>query len=251
MTGPTPDATSARRADHTPGRPRDEAIEAFASRVSHDLREPLRGIATYARLLTGTLGDTADERTRSLLDGLVSQVDRADTMLGALRARVRWANTEPDRETVDLGAAVRSAWHELADRHGCELRVPEALPAVSADPAGLAEVLHQLLDNAVRFRDRPGWVEVRAGGRPVRLSVRDDGLSIPAGDRDRVVELFTRLHAREAYGGGTGSGLAIVQAVVDAHGGTLEIAADPDGGGTVVACTLERVSRAPMDTPEG
>ena len=99
----------------------------------------------------------------------------------------------------------------------------------------LARAIHNLLDNAVKYS--PGcdtvWLDARGDESAVSISVRDRGIGISAGDRPHIFERFFRGHALEASARGTGLGLSLVQHVVSAHGGTIDVASEPGQGTTV------------------
>jgi two-component system phosphate regulon sensor histidine kinase PhoR len=112
---------------------------------------------------------------------------------------------------------------------------------VQADHDRLAQILINLVDNAVKYTPQGGWVTVRARaveGQRVDIRVRDTGVGIPRADLPRITERFYRVDkARSRELGGTGLGLAIVKHLVLAHGGELEITSE-EGEGTTVRFTL-------------
>ena len=107
------------------------------------------------------------------------------------------------------------------------------LPPVAADPARVGQVLSNLLDNAVKYSPDGGVIRLsveEAGGR-VRFVVRDEGLGIPPGERQRIFEKFYRLDPNLTRGvGGTGLGLYICRELVDRMGGRLSVTANGDRG---------------------
>jgi signal transduction histidine kinase len=125
------------------------------------------------------------------------------------------------------------------------------LPTVAADAARIGEVFRNLVVNGVRYNDRAhkeleiGALEpgARAGreapdtSEGAILYVRDNGIGIPERHWSTVFDMFKRLHPRDAYGGGTGSGLAIVKKVIEKHGGRIWLASEP-GRGTTFFFTL-------------
>lgn len=149
---------------------------------------------------------------------------------------------------------------------------PAALPRLRADRERLREVLENLLVNAAKYAadegagERRVWVEAvrvaapgRApeeggadGGTVTALVVRDNGIGIPPGQQEDVLQLFRRLHRRDERGGGSGVGLAVVKRIVERHGGRLwlespAVAPDADcggGPGTAVWFTLEEPPEA-------
>ncbi|MBI0300724.1 hypothetical protein JBE04_41310, partial [Streptomyces sp. PRKS01-29] len=123
---------------------------------------------------------------------------------------------------------------------------------VRGDPEELRRVVRNLLDNARRHADQRVRVTLGERGGTVKLTVSDDGSGIPAADRLRIFERFTRLdEARSREVGGSGLGLAIVSKVVTAHGGTAYADQDPApvDGGLGGARLVVRLPTAPSDGP--
>lgn len=218
----------------------------FMANVSHELRTPLTAIQGYLEtLLAGALEDPAHARPfleivarhtarlRRLLDDLT---DLSNLELGRVVLRVEPVPVAEVVESV-LGI-IRPRAQEV--RVSLDARVEPGVPPVRADRDRLAQILVNLVDNAIKFTPPGGRVTVRAraeDGR-VELAVVDTGIGIPPEDLPRVTERFYRVdRARSRELGGTGLGLAIVKHLVSALGGTLEIASTP-GQGTTVRVTL-------------
>jgi signal transduction histidine kinase len=193
---------------------------AFVADAAHELRSPLANMRTELEVAQ-RLDDppnTADlladvERLTRLVDDLLL-LARADDAPGLARS-----------EPVDLTGLVRDA----AGRY-TGARVPVTVADgearwVAGDQQALRHVVVNLVDNAVRHAASRVTVTVGGSSAGVELTVRDDGPGIPAGDRERVFERFTRLDdARARDAGGSGLGLAIVRELVRRHGGTVTLA---------------------------
>ncbi|PKW26330.1 DUF4153 domain-containing protein [Phycicoccus duodecadis] len=208
--------------------------------VSHELRTPL----TAQRALLENLVDGVSAPDQAALEAALAQAERLSTLVGDLL----------DLSRVDAGVAPLDlapvAVRALLDRCLAEAGVAgrgarvEALvePAdltVSADPARLAQLVANLVDNAVRHSPAGGRVHVsarRAGPAEWVLEVRDDGPGIPPEQADRV---FERFGTGSDAAGGTGLGLAIVRWVCDLHGGRVEAVPTPPGErGALLLVTL-------------
>jgi signal transduction histidine kinase len=218
------------------------AQQRFVGDASHELRSPLATIISAlevadahpdllnAELAQHTLMPEA-QRMRSLIEDLLL-LARADERGWNIR-----------HEDVDLDDLAASEIERL--RRESDLLVTTGIePArVSGDPAALARVLRNLLDNAARHASSTVEVELRCTERDVVLTIGDDGPGIPAPDRYRVFDRFVRLDEGRSRGaGGTGLGLAIVSEIVAAHLGQVRIE-DRPGGGTRAVVQLSAASR--------
>jgi len=198
----------------------------FIANAAHELRTPLTNLQGYLEALRdGVI--VADRSTYESLWDEAERLVRLSRSLDAL-AEGDAATTPPDLVPIDLAAAVRSAV-ELAqpaiERAGLRLsvEVPPTLPA-RANPDHLAQVLANLLSNAVRYTPAGGLVSVRAERRPgdLLVSVGNTGEPIPPDDLDRLFERFYRVEkSRDQARGGAGIGLAIVKQLVEAGGGRV------------------------------
>jgi two-component system phosphate regulon sensor histidine kinase PhoR len=214
----------------------------FVANVSHELRTPLTAIHGYVETLLGGALEEPDN-ARKFLEIVHRQTERLGRLINDLtdlsnielgRVSLQLAPTALD-EVVEsvlavIGPRARAGGIKLASE------VPPALLAVKADHDRLAQILINLVDNAVKYTPRGGAVTVRASeaGPLVEVSVEDTGVGIPAADLPRITERFYRVDkARSRELGGTGLGLAIVKHLVLAHGGDLGIESRVDRGTTV------------------
>jgi two-component system sensor histidine kinase BaeS len=196
----------------------------FIASAAHELRTPLTNLQGYLEALRdGVI--TADRATYESLHEEADRLVRLSRSLDALAEGD--AGTSPAHLVeLDLTAAIRMALDLAApsiERAGLRLvqDVPPLLPA-RADPDRLAQVLANLLSNAVRYTPRGGTVTVRAerGPADVLVSISNTGDGIPAEDLDRVFERFYRVEkSRDRARGGAGIGLAIVKQLVESTGG--------------------------------
>jgi two-component system phosphate regulon sensor histidine kinase PhoR len=229
------DVTALRRLEHV----RTE----FVANVSHELRTPLTAIQGYLETL---LGDALEERenARRFLEIAFRHTERLGRLLNDL---TDLSNIELGKVTLRL-APVRFAdvLESVLDiirakaesgRVGLIADVEPRDLVVSADHDRLAQILINLVDNAVKYTPQNGWVTIRArplGADRAEVRVRDTGVGIPPADLPRITERFYRVdRARSRELGGTGLGLAIVKHLVLAHGGELSIDSEVQQGTTV------------------
>lgn len=211
-------------------------MEAFAYTVAHDLRAPLRAMQGLSQALLEDYGARLDATGLEYAGRVVRAAESMDELIRDLLAYGRLSRTEIRLEPVRWASVVDGARNQLeAELGGAEVeaRVPESLPEVAAHRATLAQVVVNLLGNAVKFV-APGvtprvrvWAEER--GERMRLWVEDNGIGIAPEHHERIFRVFERLHGRESYPG-TGIGLAIVRKGMERMGGGCGVESAPGQG---------------------
>jgi two-component system phosphate regulon sensor histidine kinase PhoR len=219
----------------------------FVANVSHELRTPLTAIQGYLEtLLSGALEEP--ENARRFLEIVLRHSERLGRLLNDLTdlSNIELGKVTLRREPVRLDEVVGSVVEMIAPRAArsrvtVSADVPGEQPPVVADRDRLAQILINLVDNAVKYTPEGGAVTVTArptGDGLIEVAVADTGIGIPAADLPRITERFYRVDkARSRELGGTGLGLAIVKHLVLAHGGELRIES-PQQRGTTVRFTL-------------
>jgi signal transduction histidine kinase len=223
----------------------DQAKTAFVADVSHELRTPLTVIkGTVETLQDGALDDL--DAREGFLASMANEIERlirlVNDLLVLTRADAGALNLQP--QPVNLGDLARARVEHLAGiaaRRDIRLRVVAESPALAlADPDRIAQVLDNLLDNAIRY-SRPGeqvTVAVAPAGGEVTSSVADTGPGIPARHLPFIFDRFYRADAaRSRSRGGSGLGLSIARALVLAHGGQIA-AQSVEGQGTTLTFRL-------------
>jgi PAS domain S-box-containing protein len=221
----------------------DRHKDEFLAMLAHELRNPLAPLRNGLQILKlmGT-GDAAAERTRQMMERQLGQMVRIIDDLLDLN-RVSRGQIALQKQRVALADVVRLAVETslpLIEAGGHELTVtvpPEPL-LVDADPVRLAQVFANLLNNSAKYTDRGGriWLFAERQGSAVVVSVRDNGIGIPAPMLAKVFDMFTQAEgARDKAPGGLGIGLTLVQRLVALHGGSVEAhSAGPDRGSEFV-----------------
>jgi PAS domain S-box-containing protein len=218
--------------------------------VSHELRTPLAAIYGSAVTLRRSDIELEQELRDRLLQVVAVEAERLTTIVEdlLLTSQLDSGRIEARIERCDPIAIARQEV-ETAQRHLPEhvelsLEAPGALPPVAADPGQLRQVLSNLLDNAVKYSPDGGAIriEVSNAGGHVRFAVRDQGLGVPAAERERIFEKFYRLDPGMSRGiGGTGLGLYICRELVRRVGGRIWVEdRDEDGSTFVVEIPQER-----------
>lgn len=199
-------------------------LDAFAYSVSHDLRAPLRSLAGFSEVLLEDYADVLDEEGRRYLSRIEANAARMARMIDDLLDLSRATRVELRRERVDVSALCRDILAELADAEpGRDVRATVADDmAAEGDPRLVRLVLQNLLSNAWKFtaRQTPATITVdsQTRGQVATFTVRDNGAGFDMNYVDKLFDPFQRLHAVTDFDG-TGIGLAIVQRIVQRHGG--------------------------------
>jgi PAS domain S-box-containing protein len=217
----------------------DGMKDEFIGLVSHELRTPLTSIIGYVRLLR-------DSRTSEVnADQYAEVIQRNSQRLLRLvedllfLSQTHSGTVSVELRSVDLGEIAQSAVEEMrpeAERKHIALAFsPACAPRLPADATRIAQLLGNLISNAVKFTPNGGKVEVRVGTDRDKavLEVADTGVGIPAADRDRIFGRFFRsATATQQMIPGTGLGLTIAKNIVAAHHGTITVDSDEGRGST-------------------
>ena len=212
-------------------------LDNFAYIASHDMKEPLRGITHMATFLERGQKDKLDEEGWLQVATIVKLTRRMDALIESLLSYSRAGRAELVLRECDLDSVLSEALIPLKqrlDETGTIIRRPRPLPKAIGEPVHLRDVFTNLISNAFKYNDKPerwveiGWVE----GRPRAFYVRDNGIGIAETDRERIFEIFRRLHARNEYGGGSGAGLTIARKTVERHGGRMWVESTLGEGST-------------------
>jgi two-component system sensor histidine kinase KdpD len=228
---------------------------ALLSTLSHDLRTPLTAIVGLSSAVLKRLED-APAAQRELAHDLHEEAHRMSGMVSNLldMARLQGGNVQLNRQWQTLeevvGTALRATARVLGSRD-IRVSLPEDLPLLHFDAVLLERVLVNLLENAAKYT--PTESPIAIGAAPdadaVHVWVDDLGPGLPPGMEDRIFDRFTR-GERETSRPGTGLGLALCRAIIEAHGGHIR-AENRAGGGARFAFTLPRLKPPAMpDFPE-
>jgi signal transduction histidine kinase len=218
----------------------DTLKDEFVSSVSHELRTPLTSISGYVDLM---LEDEDDEQKRGYLGIVERNAQRLLKLVSDLlfSAQLQGGRLEFERSEVDLHRLVLQSVESArprAEAAGIELVLDaEAVPSVDGEAVRLAQLLDNLVSNAIKFTPGGGRVSVHLSPRDglVRFEISDTGIGIPEDERERLFERFFRSQtALERQIQGTGLGLYISKAIVEAHGGRIGVQSEPDEGTTFV-----------------
>jgi PAS domain S-box-containing protein len=215
---------------------RTRQMESFSYSVSHDLKAPLRGIDGYSRLLMEDCYDSLDEQGRTFLTTIRQATEQMRQLIDDLLAYSRMERRSLVSHEVHPLALMQALLAERTEEiHTRNVSITVGIPdvVVKADPEGLAQVLRNLLDNALKFTGKVPDPHIEIGGqekgKTCTLWVRDNGIGFDMRHHDRIFEIFQRLHAAEDYPG-TGIGMAIVQKTMQRMGGRVWAESAPGKG---------------------
>jgi light-regulated signal transduction histidine kinase (bacteriophytochrome) len=218
--------------------------------ASHDLQEPLRKIQAFGDRLYRKFTDHLGEQGQEYLERISTAATRMRKLIDDLLSFSRVASRAHPFEPVDLSEVVRRVLGDLEEsllQSGGSVEVGR-LPTIDADPTQMQQLMQNLIGNALKFH-RPGVPPVVtiqgeivtdegvAGERPpdsvCRLVVADNGIGFDEIYRERIFQIFQRLHGRSEYEG-TGIGLAICRKIAERHGGAIGASSEPGQGATFV-----------------
>ena len=215
--------------------------------ISHDLKEPLRGIEAFSKFLIEDYREKLDEDGKHHIDVIRNSALRMQRLINDLLKFSRLGQQKSPLAPVGLNAMllhVKLNLQYALDQKKVELQI-EKLPTVVCDATAMTEVFHNLISNAIKYCDKPQPV-VEVGcqeqtnpetGKPeYRFHVRDNGPGIKPEYYEKIFQLFQRLHRDDE---GTGIGLTIVKRVVEWHGGRIWVESTM-GQGTTFYFTLPK-----------
>jgi two-component system, OmpR family, sensor histidine kinase KdpD len=221
----------------------DELKSALLAAVSHDLRTPLASIKASATSLLDDSVEWDEETRRDFLQAIDEETDRLTLMVSNLLdlSRIEGGALRPRKDWYDIDELIVDVRTRLASRtrsHPLTITVEPDLPLLRFDYVQIAQVLVNLIENAVKHTADGIPIAVAAHQVPgaIEISVHDDGLGIPREHQLRLFDKFYRVHASTAAPG-AGIGLAISKGLVEAHGGSIWVESE-SGSGTTFRFTL-------------
>lgn len=232
------DVTDRKRAEEEISR-KSRDLETLLYVTSHDLREPLRAIHNFARLVCERNSAQLDARGQDFLKRVMRGAERLDHLLEDVLTLSRaQRSVEPNQEVVleDVVADVLQQLESQIERTKAQVNIVRPLPHLAADPRWVTQAVFNLVANALKFTRDGAAPEVEIAAYEAGpeepagegLIVRDRGPGVPAGYTDRIFQLFQRAVGREVEG--TGAGLAIVRQIAERHGGSAWVRPREGGG---------------------
>lgn len=211
----------------------------FGHIISHDLREPLRGISNFASFLASDHAPQLDDAAQEKIRTIQRLTRRSYDLLDAVMAVSRVGREELEVADTDAASIIARALDSLRariDEEGARVTQEPCGARVRCDPRLASQALVNLMANGLKYNESdPKTLRVGCdnplGEQPV-FFVQDNGIGIDPRHHQKVFQMFKRLHHAEAFGGGTGAGLAIVRKIVERHGGRAWVESRPGLGAT-------------------
>ncbi len=223
--------------DHVTALARSNAeLQQFAYVASHDLQEPLRMVISYIGLLNKKHGGELSNEAKHYMHFINDGAERMRQLVTDLLQYSRIETQGKPFGPVDMNIAVTyvlKALRVAIDERGAEV-IADPLPTIWADDTLMAQVLQNLIANALKFHGPEApRVEItsRQNAGEHIIAVKDNGIGIDPKYRDKVFQMFQRLHTRDEYEG-TGIGLAISKKIIERHGGRIWFESDGQNGST-------------------
>jgi PAS domain S-box-containing protein len=215
----------------------NEELESFSFSVSHDLRAPLRAINGYSGILLQDFSAGLGPDGQQLCERISECALKMSTLIDDILAFSRVGRAELKHSSVDMDNLAHAVFVELTtqdDRDVISYRVG-SLPHALGDPALLRQVWMNLIGNAIKFSAHRSHIEIEVSaedkGNEVVYVVKDNGAGFDMQYVDKLFGVFQRLHSDSEFGG-TGVGLAIVQRIIERHGGRVWAEGEVDKGAT-------------------
>ncbi|MFQ5473263.1 MAG: ATP-binding protein [Dehalococcoidia bacterium] len=224
----------------------------FTYVVSHDLKEPLRGIEAFSAFLEEDYGGQLDGEGKRYINVVRESSVRMKQLIEDLLELSRLGRIGATYESVQMGALLQEVARDLQfsiEDRNVDLRIEPDMPTTTCDRTRMKQVFKNLISNAIKFSDkaRP-IVEVgcREGGDADTFFVRDNGIGIDEQYHDKVFQIFQRLNRQEEFEG-TGAGLTICKKVVEAHGGQIRVDSREGEGSTFSVTIPHGLRRSAQD----
>ncbi|CAM2066394.1 CHASE domain-containing protein [Sulfidibacter corallicola] len=205
----------------------------FAYVTSHDLKAPLRGIASLAKWLREDYEQVLGRDGKEYLDDMEARVHRLFSLIEGILAYSQAGSSRQEKEVLSVKSVVEDVIADLEVENGCDISLKGSFPSILYDRTQLYQIFQNLIANAVKHVDGSrGKVDVfcRNVGNDWEFGVKDNGVGIPSQDFERIFHIFQTLEQGDRNEGSTGIGLALVKKIVERNGGRIRVASEMGQG---------------------
>ena len=224
----------------------NKQLENFAYIVSHDLKEPLRMVRGFIDLFEKKSKDKADEECKQYIQFIKDGAKRMDALIQSILDFSRINTQGAEFEIMNMNEAISGIIHlfdkELKNKNGSISS--DVLPQITADKLQIVQLFQNLIGNSLKFIKEgvPPKIEISAEENSDEwiFKIKDNGIGIDDKHKDRIFDMFRRLHSTEKYEG-TGIGLAFCKQIVKRHGGEIWFESEPEKGSTFIFTIKKRM----------
>ncbi len=203
----------------------NKALDSFSYSVSHDLRAPLRALSGYSKILEEDYVSLLDDEGKRVLNLIQHNAEKMGTLIDDLLMFSRLGKKNVQKTTINMAEIVDTVLTEIKQSRPYKANVKiKALPFADADQTLIQQVWFNLIENAIKYSGKTDNAEVEIGsfqsGKALTYYVKDNGAGFNMDYVDKLFGVFQRLHGTDEFEG-TGIGLAIVQRIINKHGGEI------------------------------
>jgi len=215
----------------------NEEMEQFSYGASHDLKEPLRMIKSFLKLLEKKYVNSLDDTARKYIHFAVDGAGRMETLINDLLEYSRAGKAKNDIKETDITEIIEEIkqLQKLSIAEKAAIIHTSALPKIGIPRAAIRQVFHNLIGNAIKYHEKGVkpviFVKATESKTHWKFSVTDNGIGISRDNLETIFTIFKRLHSREQYPG-TGIGLAICKKIIDQNGGEIWVESEEGTGST-------------------
>ncbi len=223
---------------------KNKELENYTYLVSHDLKEPIRGIHLFSQLIKKENWDQLDENGKEYLNRVLSASNRVGHMISDLLTLSRVSRKDVTLSEVDLNDVIETVKEDLSRQieEKNALINYSKLPVIKCQRVWMTEIFKNIISNGIKYNEskRPVInITYNEHDDKHEFSIEDNGIGIPAKYHEIIFDLFRRLHSRDEYEG-TGAGLAIVKSIIAQHHGSIWVKSSVPQQGTVFSFTIPK-----------